>query len=531
MARALTAGPAPRRRAMFGLLDADGWGWASVKAFFWFIVIIFLLAYVPDRAYYFTVSRTIDLGILAWSPVNLCPPENEGLPCPVPAGSILPWHPSPPELALPAVRTDAAFVQAGTNLMLIGGSDGESATDTVFVARTVGTGNFDRWQEGPPLPEPRADAGVTTLNGVIYVVGGYDEGGSPTDTVFVLAPDLATGNLGEWQTGDQLDPPLVLPEARAAAPLVALADGLLLAGGAGPDGQPTRTSWKSTIDENGALGEWQPQGELVEPSADAVGVLNGEHVWLLGGRDANGPTNRVQRATIAAAGEPVEGDPDPGGADSGVDGEEGEGGAVGEGDEPGDPPGAGSPTPGQPDGETTTAAIQWAVNPAADLPAARTNASGFAANGTMYLVGGSDGSGSQNELYWTVPTPGGDGDNITEWKRLAAIDLPEPGLEGAAINQSGPDLFLVGGVSNGQPLAGSARASTAPQEPFFQLGLVGAVVPALQIGGEIGQQLGYLNAAGAGGTFFALLVAIGVIMAHRDQSRAMWSRFRARRRR
>jgi len=27
----------PRRRALFGLLDADGWGWASVKAFVWLI--------------------------------------------------------------------------------------------------------------------------------------------------------------------------------------------------------------------------------------------------------------------------------------------------------------------------------------------------------------------------------------------------------------------------------------------------------------------------------------------------------------
>jgi hypothetical protein len=64
----------PRKRVMFGLLDADGWTWAGLKAGFWLIVIIFMLGYLPDRAYYFTVNRTIDLGILAWSPINLCPP-------------------------------------------------------------------------------------------------------------------------------------------------------------------------------------------------------------------------------------------------------------------------------------------------------------------------------------------------------------------------------------------------------------------------------------------------------------------------
>ena len=45
-----------RRRVLFGLLDADSWSWASTKATFWFVVIILLLGYIPDRAYYFTSS-------------------------------------------------------------------------------------------------------------------------------------------------------------------------------------------------------------------------------------------------------------------------------------------------------------------------------------------------------------------------------------------------------------------------------------------------------------------------------------------
>ena len=61
---------AVRRRTVFGLLDADGWGWASLKATFWFLLIIFLLGYVPDRAYYLVVSPTIDLGYNAISIIN-----------------------------------------------------------------------------------------------------------------------------------------------------------------------------------------------------------------------------------------------------------------------------------------------------------------------------------------------------------------------------------------------------------------------------------------------------------------------------
>jgi hypothetical protein len=40
--RALPPGAA-RRRAVFGLLDADGWAWAFWKALFWFLFIIFML--------------------------------------------------------------------------------------------------------------------------------------------------------------------------------------------------------------------------------------------------------------------------------------------------------------------------------------------------------------------------------------------------------------------------------------------------------------------------------------------------------
>ena len=56
-----STGSASRNRVLFGLLDADGWTWASLKAAFWFVVIIMLLGYIPDRAYYFTVFSTIDV--------------------------------------------------------------------------------------------------------------------------------------------------------------------------------------------------------------------------------------------------------------------------------------------------------------------------------------------------------------------------------------------------------------------------------------------------------------------------------------
>src|SRR4029079_7045053 len=161
---ALPAPRMPRRRAFFGFFDAEGWAWPCVKAFLWFIFIIIFLGYIPDRAYYFTVNRTIDLGILFWSPVNLCPAENRGLPCPAPAGSVVPWQAGPVQLALPAARTGGAAVQLRTHLLYVGGSDGNAPTTTVYTA-DIANGAYSAWSSGPALPEARADFGATTLSG------------------------------------------------------------------------------------------------------------------------------------------------------------------------------------------------------------------------------------------------------------------------------------------------------------------------------------------------------------------------------
>ena len=464
----------PRKRALFGLLDQDGWAWASVKAFAWLVIIILMLGYLPDRAYYLTVGRTVDLGVLVWSPINLCPPTNESLPCPAPVGAVIPWETSPAELNLPQPRTDGALLQVGTQILYIGGSDGTTAQSTVYVARTVGTGNFDKWAEGPKLPEPRADASVAYVAGSIYVIGGRDASGAPTTTVFVLSPDSQTGQLGEWSTAKDL----ALPEGRAETASAITPDGLLIVGGRNADG-PVATTLKTKLNSQGKLGAWSQEQPLITPQAGATGVVIGDFLWLYGGSDANGPTNKVQRGSFGIAS-----------------------------------------AEGLPPNPDLGKLIRWDVNDAANLPVPRTNGSGWGANGAIYMAGGNDGSGPKSELYWAAPTTTGD---IPEWKHLAASDLPEP-REGAPAVISGPNAIVVGGTTSAGVVGTSVRANTAPQSPFFQLGLVGATVPGLKIEGEIGQQLGYLNAAGVGTVNFIILLLIGWAFAHKAQTRAIIAR-------
>ena len=476
--RALGAGSiVPKRRALFGLLDADGWMWASVKAFIWLIIIIFILGYLPDRAYYLTVGRTVDLGVLAWSPINLCPPTNETLPCPAPVGALVPWHPSPEELALPEPRTDGAVLQVGTRLLYIGGTDGTTAKSSVYIARTVDGGNFDVWEEGPALPEPRTDASVAYVAGSIFVLGGTDDAGAPTSTVYVITPDSVTGDLGEWEEAAEA---LTLPEPRTAAAAAVTTDGLLLIGGRNADG-PVGTTWKSLLSQQGELGEWADEASLSAPQADASAFVVGDYIWLYGGTDSNGPVITVQRGTF---GQPAE--------------------------------------EGLPENPDAGKVVRWGVNAAANLPFPRTNAATWSANGALYLAGGNDGSEPTREIYWAIPNTTGD---LTEWKHLDVSDLPEAGLEGAAAVVTGPSAVLVGGTTGTGPVASSLRANTAPQSPFFQLGLVGATVPGLKIEGEIGQQLGYASAAGVGTVNFIILLLIGWAFAHRERTRQILRRF------
>jgi N-acetylneuraminic acid mutarotase len=474
--QALSPGTTTRRRVLFGLLDADSWSWASLKAFFWFIVIIFMLGYIPDRAYYFTVFSTIDLGILAWSPINLCPPENETLPCPAPAGAVLPWEPSPPELALPAGRMDGTAVIAGTKLLYIGGTDGVAPSDRVFVSTVYSSGNFSSWTEGPALPQPLTNESAAFVGGQVFVFGGTDAQGVPTSVAYVSTIDPATGEPGPWEPIDTL----VLPAPRTGMALAVAGDGLFLVGGNDGTG-PVTTVWKSTLDKSAKLTAWQPQADLLRAQSDAGASLIGDYLWVYGGTDENGPTGAVQRGNFRI------------------------------------------------EGSNAGAIVQWGIkNGTPNLPVARTDAGYFSANGGLYLVGGSDGSTPKGELYWSIPTADGE---ITEWQHLAASDLPAQGLVGTSAVTSGADAFLIAGETADGVISASARASLAPQPPFFQLGLVGATIPALKIQGEIGQQLGYLNATAVGTVNFVILLLIGWAFAHKEQTRAIVDRIRHRGRR
>jgi hypothetical protein len=226
---------------------------------------------------------------------------------------------------------------------------------------------------------------------------------------------------------------------------------------------------------------------MPHPVAEANAAFEGAFLWVYGGADDSGAIGAVQRADYGQA-------PGPTAA-----------------------PGAPAASPGP------EVVGNWATLDAANLPAARSGAAGFSSNGALYLVGGSDGTAAQRQLYWALPNS--KGDLPGGWHHLDATDLPG-GLVDAAPIVTSATAILIGGTADGGAVATSTRASLAPQEPFFRLGLVGVTVPGLQIGGAIGVQLGYLAAAGVGTGNFVLLVIIGWAFNHRPEIRGWLDRRR-----
>jgi hypothetical protein len=479
---------AAHRRVVFGLLDADGWGWAFVKASFWFFMIIFLLGYIPNLAYYFTVGNTIDVGYNAIPIVNLCDAGNdrpaEGnipaakIPCPAPPGTVIPWQANPAELALPAPLTGMLAVQSGSHLYLVGGNSGSGATNQVLVTTVSSDGNFQPWTQGPALPDARTNATLASFGGVPYIIGGLDASGAPTTTTF--AGQLANGEITGWVPADGSSatvPKLTLPVAISDAGAAVSQNSLFLVGGKNADGSLSDKVYQSSV-TGGVLQPWQEVGALPLPEARAGAAVTvlGNFLYVVGGDGPKGTTNSVFRLSLNN----------------------------------------GAPASTANDPNTL---LGWAMPVAGgsgNLPEPRSHAASFINNGALYVIGGSDASGAPTTTnYWTVPdATSGD---ISTWSQTTATDLLTP-RTGAAVAAIGSTAFMIGGNDPNGPTTSEERAGLSPKPPFFRLGLFGATIPALSIKGEIGQQLGYINAMTVGIINFVILVAIGIMYSHQRQT-------------
>ncbi len=191
-----------------------------------------------------------------------------------------------------------------------------------FAEQTLGE---TRWLSSRPLPEARAGGAAAVVGLDVYLIGGETAAGV-SDAVAILDTPAR-----EWR------PATGKPTAVAAITAAELFGEIYVPGGAVAGGAPTAVVEAYSPAQNA----WRRVAPLPQPVAGGLAVADGGFLYVLGGRDEDGP---LDTAFVY----------DPG-ADS------------------------------------------W--RPIAPLPAPRAGAAGGALLGMIYVVGGSDGDAPQDSCF------------------------------------------------------------------------------------------------------------------------------------
>ena len=178
--------------------------------------------------------------------------------------------------AAPVALTEVAAAAHHGRIFVVGGLDGQGRpSDRVLVYDPVS----DSWSEGPPTPEPVHHAALVSDGDALFLIGGYlDIGfGRPTDAVWRLEDDA-----GPW-TADR-----PLPEPRGAGAAAWNGRGqVVYGGGVGPAGVSADVYVK---EDDG----WRPLASLSRPREHLAASSSGAgSVTFLGGRDGQGNLGTV----------------------------------------------------------------------------------------------------------------------------------------------------------------------------------------------------------------------------------------------
>ncbi|MFT5430931.1 MAG: N-acetylneuraminic acid mutarotase [Myxococcota bacterium] len=128
---------------------------------------------------------------------------------------------------MPTGRSRHAAVSLGTSVVLIGGASHDSPIGkTVYSSVDVYDTLADTWTAGPPAPFARYDMAAAVRQGQIFVFGGANEAGLPSDEIWVL--EL---NKGWVKAG-------TMSIARRGHGVAVNSAGMYIVGGAPGDGLP-----------------------------------------------------------------------------------------------------------------------------------------------------------------------------------------------------------------------------------------------------------------------------------------------------
>jgi N-acetylneuraminic acid mutarotase len=129
------------------------------------------------------------------------------------------------------------------------------------------------WTTLAPMPTARQEVGVATLDGLIYVIGGFGSSGQAMITVEAYDPAL-----NEWTTKAPL------PTA-THHPAAAVANGRLFVLGGYTGGRLSWSAVPTVYEYDPARNAWTTRAPLPTPRGALAAVVLGERIHALGGSD------------------------------------------------------------------------------------------------------------------------------------------------------------------------------------------------------------------------------------------------------
>ena len=185
-----------------------------------------------------------------------------------------------------SIPVDDAFNTTKQYVLVSGGRDGSSAAlDQAVTGLINADGTISSWTGTTSLPEARSfhtAVAATPFNskvggpGFVYILGGTNANGVAVSTVS-RATLNNDGSLQSWTTSR------ALPQALHSLEAVIFRSTVYVAGGAANDNTPVAMVYRSKIDWNGQLGEWESLPAMPAALAYHGFVTFGGYLYAVGG--------------------------------------------------------------------------------------------------------------------------------------------------------------------------------------------------------------------------------------------------------
>ena len=202
------------------------------------------------------------------------------------------------QTALPgsAVRSGLRAVAYNQHLYVIGGRDsGGTPTNSVWHTTIDNTGTLGASWTSADLPsgQERADFGAAITNGYLYVVGGINASGTRQTSVYLASIDNSTGAVGTWTTTS------AFTTARSDFGFSAYNGVLYIVGGY--DGSNALTDVQyGDIGGGGSISAWKYTTDVARGARARQAVGANGYMYYLG--DEGGSNTNIQYSAINSTG-------------------------------------------------------------------------------------------------------------------------------------------------------------------------------------------------------------------------------------